>query len=182
MMASCNVHEWRVGVAWASDEAISRSRSKCPPQEIKGFSMLETRRTAVYSLTGAAVTGAGLVQSGCAKAANETGGSDKVTANEDLMREHGILRRILIIYREVAPKLVASAATVDASALKSAAKLFQAFGERYHEQLLEEQHIFPIVRKAALSDCAESGGRCGRVGGYPGGATCPGARDHHLYR
>jgi hypothetical protein len=28
------------------------------------------------------------------------------------------------------------------------AELFQAFGERYHEQLLEEQHIFPIVRKA----------------------------------
>jgi hypothetical protein len=64
------------------------------------------------------------------------------------MREHGILRRILIVYREVAPKLVIDAAAVDAAALGSAAELFQAFSERYHEQLLEEQHIFPIVRKA----------------------------------
>ena len=64
------------------------------------------------------------------------------------MREHGILRRILIIYREVSPKFVANPAAIDGGALASAAKLFQAFGERYHEQLLEEQHIFPIVRKA----------------------------------
>ena len=55
------------------------------------------------------------------------------------MREHGVLRRILIVYREIAPKLAANAAAVDASALANAARLFQAFGERYHEQLLEEQ-------------------------------------------
>ena len=52
------------------------------------------------------------------------------------------------IYREVSPKLIANPASIDASALANAAKLFRAFGERYHEQLLEEQHIFPIVRKA----------------------------------
>ncbi|HVU31632.1 MAG TPA: hemerythrin domain-containing protein [Sphingomicrobium sp.] len=71
-----------------------------------------------------------------------------MTANEDLMREHGVLRRILIVYREVAPKLLTDAASIDGAALANAAKLFQAFGERYHEQLLEEQHIFPIIRKA----------------------------------
>jgi hemerythrin-like domain-containing protein len=70
------------------------------------------------------------------------------------MREHGVLRRILVAYREVAPKLVAGAA-VDAAALGSAASLFRTFGEHYHEQLLEEQHIFPIVRKA--------GGEAGRL-------------------
>src|SRR3546814_7454102 len=74
--------------------------------------------------------------------------SDLVTANEDLMREHGVLRRILIVYRETAPKLVANSAGVDAAALANAATIFRTFGERYHEQLLEEQHIFPIVRKA----------------------------------
>lgn len=42
------------------------------------------------------------------------------TATEDLMREHGILRRILIVYRETAPKLVANTAAVDAAALASA--------------------------------------------------------------
>src|SRR3546814_17103022 len=72
----------------------------------------------------------------------------EVTANEDLMREHGVLRRILIVYRETAPKLVANSAGVDAAALANAATIFRTFGERYHEKLLEEQHIFPIVRKA----------------------------------
>jgi hemerythrin-like domain-containing protein len=64
------------------------------------------------------------------------------------MREHGVLRRILVLYREVAPKLVAAPAAIDASALAAAALLFRDFGEHYHEQLLEEQHIFPLVRKA----------------------------------
>lgn len=104
----------------------------------------EDRRTALISLAGATAAGAGFLLTGCAKG----GGEDEVTANEDLMREHGILRRILVAYRDVAPKLVATAAAIDAAALADAAKLFQTFGERYHEQLLEEQHIFPIVRKA----------------------------------
>jgi hemerythrin-like domain-containing protein len=111
----------------------------------------EDRRTALASLVGAAVAGSAAGLSGCAKGrekAQAGGDEDEVTANEDLMREHGVLRRILIVYREVAPKLAANAAAVDAAALASAARLFQAFGERYHEQLLEEQHIFPIVHKA----------------------------------
>lgn len=112
--------------------------------------MHEDRRTALLSLAGVAVAGTALA--GCAKGKQEAGsakgGEGEVTANEDLMREHGILRRILIIYREVAPKLVANAASVDAAALAAATQLFQRFGERYHEQLLEEQHIFPRVRRA----------------------------------
>ena len=78
--------------------------------------------------------------------AGQSGG--EVTANEDLMREHGILRRILLVYREVARKLAVDPASIDRDALASAATLFREFGERYHEQLLEEQYIFPLVRKA----------------------------------
>ena len=114
------------------------------------MTMLEDRRTALMSMAGIAAAGTALVLSGCTDSMEKESGGDegKVTANEDLMREHGMLRRILIVYREVAPKLVANAGAVDATALANAAKLFQAFGERYHEQLLEEQHIFPIVRKS----------------------------------
>lgn len=107
------------------------------------------RRTALVSLAGA-----GLLMAGCARQGDgaEKGGKsedeDAVTANEDLMREHGILRRILIVYREIGQKLIANAAAVDAAALAEATRLFQTFGEHYHEQMLEEQHIFPIVRKA----------------------------------
>lgn len=78
--------------------------------------------------------------------AEEEGGA--VTANEDLMREHGVLRRLLIVYREVAPRVAERPASVDARALADAARLFRRFGERYHEQLLEERHIFPMVRRA----------------------------------
>jgi hemerythrin-like domain-containing protein len=110
----------------------------------------QDRRAALVSLASVALAGSALALTGCKRDRDqdEEEGEGEVTANEDLMREHGVLRRVLIIYREVAPKLVANAAAVDAAALGAAAKLFQQFGERYHEQLLEEQHIFPIVRKA----------------------------------
>jgi len=77
-------------------------------------------------------------------------GGDKepeVTATEDLMREHGVIRRALLVYYEVIPKLRQNAASVDAAQLRKTAQLFRTFGEDYHERMLEEQHIFPLVRK-----------------------------------
>jgi hemerythrin-like domain-containing protein len=71
----------------------------------------------------------------------------EVTATEDLMREHGVIRRALLVYFECVPKLREDAAKVDADALLRTAKLFRNFGENYHEKLLEEQHIFPVIRK-----------------------------------
>jgi hemerythrin-like domain-containing protein len=71
----------------------------------------------------------------------------EVTATEDLMREHGVLRRALLVFLEVVPKLRQNPAGVDAAALQQAAKLFRTFGEDYHERMLEEQHIFPLIRK-----------------------------------
>lgn len=111
--------------------------------------MEQDRRTAIVALAGAAIAGSAAALGACVKEDQDKVGEEGgVTANEDLMREHGVLRRILIIYREVAPKLVRNATTVDAAAIADAARLFQRFGEHYHEQLLEEQHIFPIIRKA----------------------------------
>ena len=71
----------------------------------------------------------------------------EVTATEDLMREHGILRRVLLVYRETVPKLRQNPSDLHAAALRDAALLFRAFGEEYHEKLLEEKQIFPVVRK-----------------------------------
>ena len=112
------------------------------------------RRKALGLVAGAGFAASVLLLPGCSNASDRGGSEDKksdegiVTANEDLMREHGVLRRILIVYREVAPKLTANPSRVNGAALASAATLFRNFGEHYHEQLLEEQHIFPIVRKA----------------------------------
>jgi hemerythrin-like domain-containing protein len=63
------------------------------------------------------------------------------------MREHGVLRRALIVYAELASRLQAGRRDFNLAALGEAAKLFREFGENYHERVLEEQYVFPEVRK-----------------------------------
>jgi hemerythrin-like domain-containing protein len=86
-----------------------------------------------------------LTMAGCAKSEE---GTEDVSATEDLMREHGVLRRLLIVCRESAAMLRSNATGLDARALAAAADLFKTFGEDYHERQLEEQHIFPAVQRA----------------------------------
>jgi hemerythrin-like domain-containing protein len=76
---------------------------------------------------------------------NQMGG--EVTATEDLMREHGVLRRALLVYSAAAVKLHTSASSIPPDTLQKTAKLFRAFGEEYHEKKLEEAYIFPAVKK-----------------------------------
>jgi hemerythrin-like domain-containing protein len=81
---------------------------------------------------------------------------EEVGAVEDLMREHGVIRRVLVVYREAAARLRAKTGTpVPADALQSAAKLMRSFGEDYHEKQLEEAHIFPSLLVAAGPLAAE---------------------------
>jgi hemerythrin-like domain-containing protein len=77
---------------------------------------------------------------------NKMGG--EVAATEDLMREHGILRRALLVYSATAVKLRNNSSAVPPDALQKTAKLFKTFGEDYHEKKLEEAYIFPAVKKA----------------------------------
>jgi hemerythrin-like domain-containing protein len=72
----------------------------------------------------------------------------EVSATEDLMREHGVIRRALVVYREAAAGLRSKPAAVPTAELQKAAQLLRAFGEDYHEKQLEEAHIFPPVKKA----------------------------------
>jgi hemerythrin-like domain-containing protein len=72
-----------------------------------------------------------------------------VSATEDLMREHGVIRRVLVVYREVSARLRTKPASVAPDALQQAAKLIRSFGEDYHEKQLEEMHIFPALVKVA---------------------------------
>jgi hemerythrin-like domain-containing protein len=93
----------------------------------------------------ASVTAAGLIAPDLLSAAAK---EPEVTATEDLMREHGVLRRALLVYTESIPKIRANATSLDAGALYRTGVLFRDFGENYHEKMLEEQHIFPVVHKA----------------------------------
>src|SRR5664280_1197113 len=56
----------------------------------------------------------------------------EVTATEDLMREHGVLRRALLVYTESFPKIRGNSGSLDASALYLTGVLFRDFGENYH--------------------------------------------------
>jgi len=86
---------------------------------------------------------------------NKEPDSKEVTAVEDLMREHGILRRALLVYGETALRLRKNASDVSPEALQRTAKLFRAFGEEYHEKKLEEAYLFPRLKeKAANTEAA----------------------------
>jgi hemerythrin-like domain-containing protein len=71
---------------------------------------------------------------------------DDVSTNEDLMREHGVLNRILLIYDECL-RLIHAKQKFDTSVLTEAAGMIKRFIEDYHEKL-EEDHLFPRFEKA----------------------------------
>jgi hemerythrin-like domain-containing protein len=79
----------------------------------------------------------------------------EVTAVEDLMREHGILRRALLVYSEAALRLRKNAADISPAELQRTAKLFRAFGEEYHEKKLEEAFIFPRIKERGAGEAAK---------------------------
>ncbi len=80
---------------------------------------------------------------------------EDVSATEDLMREHGVIRRVLVVYRESALRLRSNPASVSSDALLRSAKLMRSFAEDYHEKQLEEAHIFPAVKKAGGTAASE---------------------------
>jgi hemerythrin-like domain-containing protein len=75
-----------------------------------------------------------------------TPAEDDVSTNEDLMREHGVLNRILLIYDE-AIRRIRAGGKFDPAILGRSAALIQKFIEDYHEKL-EEDHLFPRFEKA----------------------------------
>jgi hemerythrin-like domain-containing protein len=80
------------------------------------------------------------------KEKKEEEGEEDVSTNEDLMREHGVLNRILLIYEEVNHRIAAKQEFDPALVTKSAG-LIKSFIEDYHEKL-EEDHLFPRFEQA----------------------------------
>lgn len=108
-------------------------------------------------LVGAAGTGVVLISSaarGAADAAAKTEKADDIPPTEDLMREHGVLRRILLIYDEAARRLGTDDVLV-VGVVSSAAGIVRRFVEAYHEKL-EEEFVLPRLEKAGkLVDLAK---------------------------
>jgi hemerythrin-like domain-containing protein len=76
----------------------------------------------------------------------KTAESIPVTATEDLMREHGVLRRILLIY-EAGARRIGQGEDIDPAVFSQAAETMRDFIHDYHEKS-EEEHVFPRFTKA----------------------------------
>jgi hemerythrin-like domain-containing protein len=90
---------------------------------------------------------------GCGKdaeSANEHaargGAAEDISPTEDLMREHGLLNRMMLVYDECARRLEAQV-DLRADVVPSTARLVRTFIGDYHEKL-EEEHLFPRFERA----------------------------------
>src|SRR5205085_12675248 len=71
---------------------------------------------------------------------------EEVSPTEDLMREHGVLKRVLFVYAEAVRRMDANA-DLAPEAVMDSAKIIRNFIEDYHEKL-EEDFLFPRFKKA----------------------------------
>lgn len=80
------------------------------------------------------------------QAKEEVMSEEDVSPNEDLMREHGVLNRLLLIYQEIARR-IDNHESFPIHTLADAVKIVRSFLENYHEKL-EEEYVFPKFEKA----------------------------------
>jgi hemerythrin-like domain-containing protein len=110
--------------------------------------MQNDRRTFLSSTAaGALLFGcSGSSKSAAAPAAPGGEHEEEVTPAEDLMREHGILRRVMYLYDDAALRLDGNR-EVPLDALAGGAAIIRRVIEDYHEKL-EEDFLFPRFEKA----------------------------------
>jgi len=94
------------------------------------------------ALLSLAALGAPALLPGC----TPTPASLELPATEELMQEHGLLRRLLLIFDEVARRL-RCCQELAPGVLAEAAAITRTFGQDHHEKL-EEEHLFPSLEKA----------------------------------
>ena len=103
-----------------------------------------TRRTFVLA-SGLGVAGTVFSSAALAKEEKKKA-NDEVAPTEDLMREHGVLRRILLVYGEVIRRVDAKQ-EIKPEWVSSSATIIREFIEDYHEKD-EEEFVFPRLQKA----------------------------------
>lgn len=111
---------------------------------------METQRRTFLARTSAALLVSSFSQPFSWLSAQQKGAAteqdENVSTNEDLMREHGVLNRILLIYDE-AVRRIRRKEKFDVGIVAQSASLIKRFIEDYHEKL-EENYLFPRFEKA----------------------------------
>jgi hemerythrin-like domain-containing protein len=107
----------------------------------------QTRRTFLINVATAGAVG---LSGSCGRRVAEPAGRMRPEAEvgpvEDLMREHGVLDRILLLYEEIIGR-IERRETFPGDVLANAAGVIRSFIENYHEKL-EEDHLFPRFERA----------------------------------
>ena len=114
-----------------------------------------TRRTFLRAgLIAGASTFAGAMLLHAATEKKKEEEEEEVSPAEDLMREHGVLKRVLLIYGEAIRRMDANE-DLPPESVADSAKIIRSFIEDYHEKL-EENFLFPRFKKSGkLVDLAD---------------------------
>ena len=110
---------------------------------------METRRK--FLTTGLTLAAGGTIISlgsliSCGQKDKDDDDGQKVSPPEDLMQEHGLLNRVLLIYDHCRTQLI-NKVSFPKEALAGAAGIIRTFVEDYHEKQ-EENYLFPRFQKA----------------------------------
>lgn len=107
---------------------------------------LDLRRRWVLGAAGIFVAAPALAQG--AKTAPKATDAEKepIPATEDLMREHGVLERVLLVY-EASARRLEQGEDLEAGIFTQSGEIMRDFVHGYHEKL-EEDHLFPVFKKA----------------------------------
>ena len=135
----------------------------------------QDRRDFIKSIgaSGLALVGAAALSPACASLAKGEVPGTSMSPNEDLMQEHALLNRVLLVYEECGRRLEAKK-ELDPGILKSSAQTIQNFVENYHEKL-EEDLCLPPFCKGGKAD-----GTRFRASRSTQGRPCSDPGDYHI--
>lgn len=120
-------------------------RADAGQQQRRGVSRRTLLAAGAGLVVGAAATEGGNLAAGSGSGPS-SGPGPALTPGEDLMREHGVLKRVLLTYRAAGERLAAGS-PVPLTAVHGGATVIHDYVEGFHEGL-EEAYVFPVLQRA----------------------------------
>jgi hemerythrin-like domain-containing protein len=97
---------------------------------------------------------AGAQPGAASRRSGETDDEPPVSPAEDLMHEHGLLGRVLLIYEESVRRMGGTEQPVQPEVIRDAAQIVRSYMEDHHEKL-EETYIFPRFERSTTKEHAD---------------------------